>query len=360
MEVPGLKIGKHECEIPVIQGGMGVGVSLHGLASSVAQCGGVGVIAGAAIGFLRENFEEDPYRANIEAVREEITRAREISPQGVIGINIMVALNDYEGIVRASLEANVDIIFSGAGLPLSLPRLKKEYKGSSTALVPIISSPRAADIICRKWMRQGYLPDAVVLEGPEAGGHLGFSLEELEGGGIDMQRLILDTLRVLSSIEADTGQKIPLIVAGGVYTGEDIARLLNLGVSGVQMATRFVTTEECDAHMAFKEEYIRARKQDIVFIKSPVGLPGRAIKNQFLEAVEKGEKRPFKCPYHCIKTCRPKKAPYCISLALINAQQGRLDRGFAFAGSNAYRADKISTVKQVMGELLDGVSRYRP
>ncbi len=359
MEVPSLRIGRHECEFPIIQGGMGVGVSLHGLASSVAKEGGVGVIAGAAIGFLREGFAENPYKANIEAVKEEIARAREISPGGIIGINIMVALNDYEGIVRASLEANVDVIFSGAGLPLSLPKIKKEYKKNITALVPIISSPRAANIICKKWIRQGYIPDGVVLEGPDAGGHLGFSLEELQGGAIKMEKLVLDTLKVLSSVEAETGQKIPLIVAGGVYTGEDIGRLLKLGVSGVQMATRFVTTEECDAHIAFKEEYLRAKKEDIVFIKSPVGLPGRAIRNKFLEAVERGEKRPFKCPYHCIKTCRPKKAPYCISLALINAQQGRLEKGFAFAGANAYKAEKITTVRDLMRELVDGVSTYR-
>ncbi len=357
MEMPSLKIGEHECEFPIIQGGMGVGVSLHRLASAVAREGGIGVIAGAAIGFFKDGFEDNPSRANIEALKEEIARSREMAPQGVIGVNIMVALNDYEEIVRASLEAEADIIFSGAGLPLGLPRLKKEYPGSKTALVPIISSPRAAEIICKKWMRQGYIPDAIVLEGPDAGGHLGFSIEELRSGKIDMKQMVVDVLKVLSVFEAEAGRKIPLIVAGGIYTGEDIARMLELGAGGVQMATRFVTTHECDAHMAFKEEYLRARKEDIVFIKSPVGLPGRAIKNAFLEAVERGEKTPFRCPYHCIKTCHPKKAPYCISLALINAQQGRLEHGFAFAGSNAHRAERIVAVHELMQELIEGIRR---
>lgn len=267
----------------------------------------------------------------------------------------MVAQTDYENLVKASLEAGIDIIFSGAGLPLNLPKIKAQYPHSKTSLVPIISSPRAAKIICKKWLRLNYLPDAFVLEGPKAGGHLGYSLEELKKMEINLVRLLKETKAAISPFEAEYGKEIPIIVAGGVYSGGDIASMLRSGASGVQMATRFVTTEECDASIKFKEEYIRAKKEDIVFIKSPVGLPGRAIKNRFLELVEKGEKIPVKCPYHCIKTCNPKEAPYCISLALINAQKGDLDNGFAFAGENAYLATKITRVKDLFDELVQGI-----
>ncbi len=359
MKIPNLKIGEYEVELPIIQGGMGVGISLHGLASAVANTGGIGVIAGAAIGFLKEDFKKNTHEANMEMLKQEIAKARAKMTSGSLGVNIMVALTDYEILVKAALEAGVDIIFSGAGLPLTLPKLKQLYPQSKTALVPIISSPRAATILCKKWLRMDYLPDAFVLEGPKAGGHLGYSLEQLKSGKVNVQRLLLETLDAIAPFEAEFGKKIPVIVGGGVYTGEDISRMLNLGASGVQMATRFVTTEECDASIKFKQEYIRARKQDIVFIKSPVGLPGRAIKNRFLELVEKGEKTPFKCPYHCIKTCIPKTAPYCISMALINAQKGNLENGFAFAGENAYRATKITTVRDVISELVQMILQHK-
>lgn len=356
MKVSPLKIGEHQVELPIIQGGMGVGVSLSGLASAVARCGGIGVVAAAGIGFLRSDYAKIKHQANLAMLKQEITRAKEMAPEGVIGANIMVALTDFEQMVRGALEAEVDIIFSGAGLPLTLPKLKQEFPKSKTALVPIISSPRAASIICKKWKRLGYVPDGFVLEGPKAGGHLGFSLDELQKEPAIVD-LLKETKKVLEPFEAEAGQEIPVIVAGGVYTGEDIAIMLRQGAKGVQMGTRFVATEECDAHIRFKQEFIRAKKEDIVFIKSPVGLPGRAIKNSFLEAVERGEKTPFSCPYHCIKTCDPNTAPYCISLALINAQKGRLEKGFAFAGANAYRIDKIITVQQLMDELVSDLQK---
>ncbi len=359
MDSPFLKIGEHEIELPVVQGGMGIGVSLSGLASSVANSGGIGVISGAGIGFLDDDFIKDPYGCNIKMLKQEILKAREMSPLGVLGVNIMVAQNDFEDLAKTALESKIDIIFSGAGLPLSLPKLKKLYPESKTALVPIISSPRAAKVICKKWLRVNYLPDAFVLEGPKAGGHLGYSFEELKKGNIRVEDLLKQVLEVIKPFEAEYEKRIPVIVGGGVYTGDDVVLMLEMGAAGVQMGTRFVTTEECDASLAFKQEYIRATKDDIVFIKSPVGLPGRAIKNRFLELVEKGEKTPFKCPYHCIRTCKPKKAPYCISMALINAQKGNLESGFAFAGSNAYRANKIERVKDIIQEIKDSLLRSR-
>jgi len=357
MQIPSLQIGEHRAEVPIIQGGMGIGVSLHRLAAAVANTGGIGVIAVASIGFIKENFRKNPRQANIEALKEEIAKARKLAPDGVIGVNIMVALTDYEAMVRTALEAKADIIFSGAGLPLNLPKIKQEYPDSKTALAPIVSSPRAAALLCKKWRRYGYLPDAFVLEGSKAGGHLGFSMEELLNDRISIHGLLRQTVESVAPFAAEAGGKIPVITGGGVYTGADIAEMLANGAAGAQMATRFVVTEECDAAIEFKQEYIRAKKQDIVFIKSPVGLPGRAIKNEFLHLVEQGKKTPFKCPYHCIKTCIPKQAPYCISLALINAQRGNLNEGFAFAGANAYRADKIVPVKSLMDELSTGLAK---
>ncbi|HDD43947.1 MAG TPA: nitronate monooxygenase [Candidatus Desulfofervidus auxilii] len=358
MLIPKLKIGVHEAEIPIIQGGMGVGISLHSLAAAVANNGGIGVIAAACIGFRESNFKKAPQMANQIALKKEILLAKKLAPGGIIGVNIMVALTDYEDLVLTALENGADIIFSGAGLPLSLPRLKQRYPYSKTALVPIISSARAAVLLCKKWLKSyNYLPDAFVLEGPKAGGHLGFSLEDLIKNKFRLEQLLKETLEAIDPYVKLAGRPIPIIVAGGVYTSEDIARFLYLGASGVQMATRFVVTEECDASEAFKKEYLRAKKEDIIFIKSPVGLPGRAIKNKFLEAVEKGEKIPFKCAYHCIKTCIPKKAPYCISIALINAQKGNLEEGFAFAGSNAYRSKKITKVKTLIKKLLEDLKK---
>jgi nitronate monooxygenase len=358
MVIPKLKIGMHEAEIPIVQGGMGVGISLHSLASAVANAGGIGVIASPAVGFLEPDFNKHPRLANQRALKREIALARRLAPGGVIGVNIMVALTDYEDLVIAALEAGVDIIFSGAGLPLNLPALKQSFPCSKAALVPIVSSPRAAMLLCKKWLKSyDYLPDAFVLEGPKAGGHLGFSLKDLIAKKYRLEQLLLETIKAIAPYAQEAGREIPIIVAGGVYTGADIARFLQLGASGVQMATRFVVTEECDASEAFKKEHLRAKKEDIVFINSPVGLPGRAIKNKFLEAVERGEKVPFRCPYHCLKTCNPKKSPYCISLALINAQRGNLDEGFAFAGSNAYRSNKIVKVKELIEELIEEMKR---
>ncbi len=358
MLIPNLKIGCHIAEIPIIQGGMGVGISLHSLASAVANMGAIGVISAADVGFLEPDFDKSPHEANRRALKREIALARQLAPGGIIGVNIMVALTDFEDLVLTALETDVDIIFAGAGLPTGLPVLKQRFPYSKTALVPIVSSARAAAILCKKWLRSyHYLPDAFVLEGPKAGGHLGFKLEDLVSHRYKVEKILIELLEQVAPYAQEAGKEIPVIVAGGVYTGEDIAYFLNLGASGVQMGTRFVVTEECDASEAFKIEHIRAKKEDIVFIKSPVGLPGRAIKNAFLESVEKGEKIPFKCHYHCLKTCNPRKAPYCISLALINAQKGNLDEGFAFAGSNAYRSNKIVKVKDLITELLEGMKR---
>lgn len=348
-EMPPLKIGCHTAHLPIIQGGMGVGISLSGLAGAVAGAGGIGVIAAAGIGLLQPDFFTSFEEACRRGLCQEIQRARAVSG-GVLGVNIMVALSNYEDMVKTAVAEGIDLILAGAGLPLGLPRLVDP--GSRTALVPIISSGRAARIICRKWQEDfGRLPDAFVVEGPLAGGHLGFKAEELNLPENRLERLVADVLREVQPFEQIAGRPIPVIAAGGIFTGEDIGRFLGLGASGVQMATRFVATEECDAHPAFKEAYLKAGPQDVVIIKSPVGMPGRALRNEFLDSVDAGEKKPFKCPYHCVRTCNYLESPYCIFFALINAQRGRLGAGFAFCGANVYRVKEITTVPSLIASL---------
>ena len=348
---PALRIGDLTAPLPIIQGGMGVGVSLSGLAGAVAAAGGIGVIACAGIGMAEADFFQNFLAANTRALRAEIRRAKALSPQGVLGVNIMVALANFAELVTAAIDEGIDVIFSGAGLPLDLPQYLQG--GGRTKLVPIVSSGRAARIIARRWTdRYAHPPDAVVVEGPRAGGHLGFKLEQIDDPAYALEVLLADVLTEIAPFAARAGRPIPVIAGGGIYTGADIHRFLQLGASGVQMATRFVTTHECDASVGFKEAYLRSRPEDLVIIKSPVGMPGRAIRNQFIDDLNAGKKVPFTCPYHCIVTCDYATSPYCIALALINAQRGRMGHGFAFAGDNAHRATVVVSVQELVNTLL--------
>ncbi len=346
-----LCIGDLTARLPIIQGGMGVGISLSGLASAVANEGGIGVIATAVIGMNEPDFSRNFLEANIRALRKEIRKARELS-KGILGVNIMVALTNFADLVKTAIEEGIDIIFSGAGLPLNLPQF---LNGTiKTNLVPIVSSARATGIILKKWSEKyNRLPDAIVVEGPLAGGHLGFKEEMIGDPEYSLEKLVPEVIQIVKPYEEKYKKPIPVIAAGGIYTGSDIYRFFQLGASGVQMATRFVTTYECDASEKFKQTYIDSRKEDIVIIKSPVGMPGRAIKNTFLDEVSQGKRKPFKCPYHCLKTCDYKNTPYCISLALVNAKKGNLSHGFAFAGENAYRAKGIISVKELIETLIE-------
>ena len=347
-----LSIGDLRARIPIIQGGMGVGISLSGLASAVANEGGIGVISAAGLGLLYKKLSPNNYtEAGNLGLKEEIRKARE-KAKGIIGVNIMVALSDFAELVKTSIAEKVDIIFSGAGLPLDLPSFLK--KDSVTKLVPIVSSARAARIICEKWKSQyNYLPDAVVLEGPKAGGHLGYKENQITDEHYSLEELLPQVVEEVSHFEEKYNKKIPVIAAGGIYTGEDIKRVMDLGASGVQLGTRFVTTTECDASEAFKETYIKASEEDIEIIKSPVGMPGRAIHCSFLEKVKLGLKQPKVCPFNCIKTCNIERSPYCIVTALYNAFKGNFENGYAFAGSNAWRAKRIMSVKETIKELMD-------
>lgn len=350
MKLKGIKIGDYISKYPIIQGGMGVGVSMHMLAGNVAKEGGIGIISTADIGYQDKEFDKNPIKANLKAIGEEIKKAREIAPNGIIGANIMVALNNYGEIVKECVKNKIDLIVSGAGLPKDLPSF---IKGSKTKIAPIVSSGRCAKLISKMWINKyNYAPDMIVIEGPEAGGHLGFKEEELfSNNKPKLENITEDVIKEVKKIEKESGKKIPVIVAGGIFNGKDIAKYIKLGADGVQMATRFVATEECDASYEFKKAYVEAKKEDIKIIKSPVGMPGRAIKNEFIKKVEKSKSKITKC-YKCIKTCNPLETPYCITKALINAVKGNVNEGLIFCGSNVDKINKIVTVKELMQELI--------
>ena len=345
-----LSIGDLNIKLPIIQGGMGIGISMSRLASAVANEGGVGVIAAVGIGMFEKNYRRDFIDANIRALKREIQSARE-KTNGVIGVNVMVALTNFSDLVKTAISEKVDIIFSGAGLPMNLP----EYLTSDakTKLVPIVSSGRAAGILCKKWKDlYDYLPDAFVVEGPKAGGHLGFKREQLDNPDFALEKLVPDVVSYVKPFEEKHNKAIPVIAAGGIYSGADIKEIMDLGASGVQLGTRFVTTYECDASEDFKQTYINSTEADMEIIQSPVGMPGRAIRNEFIEKISRGEKRPVKCPYKCLKTCNVEKTPYCIFAALMSAMKGNFFNGYAFAGSNAFRTSQIISVKETFNSLL--------
>ncbi len=350
----GLKIGNLTARVPIIQGGMGVGISLSGLASAVANEGGVGVISCAGLGLIYREKARSYMESCIVGLKEEIRKAKEKS-SGIVGINIMMALTNFGDMVKTAIAEKADVIFAGAGLPLDLPRYRTE--GCTTKLVPIVSSARAAKIICEKWKTlYNYLPDMIVVEGPKAGGHLGFKTNQIADPEFAIEKLIPQVVSEVAVFEEKYNQEIPVVAAGGIYSGEDMYRMMELGAKGVQIASRFVTTEECDADIKFKNSYIKAKDNNVEIIQSPVGMPGRALNGSFLDKVKLGLTRPKSCPYNCLHTCDYKVVPYCIIVTLYNAYKGRMDKGYAFAGSNAYLSTRISTVKEVIDDL---VSNYK-
>ncbi len=352
-----LKIGNLTARLPIIQGGMGVGISLSGLASAVANEGGVGVISCAGLGLIYRHTAKDYMEACLCGLKEELKKAREKS-SGIIGVNIMMALTNFGDLVKTAIAEKADVIFAGAGLPMDLPKYRTP--DCTTKLVPIVSSARAAKIICEKWKSlYNYLPDLVVVEGPKAGGHLGFKANQIDDPKFSIEHLIPDVVKEVAVFEEKYDQEIPVVAAGGLYSGEDVYKIMQLGAKGVQIASRFVTTHECDADIKFKESYLKASKDDVEIIQSPVGMPGRALKGEFLEKVKQGLTAPKSCPYNCLHTCDYKKVPYCIIVALYNAYRGQMDKGYAFAGSNAYLADKIISVKEVIENLVFDYERAK-
>lgn len=356
MSFPEMKLGDLTVALPIVQGGMGIGVSMFRLAAAVAEEGGIGVIAGGMIGMREPDITRDPAAATIRAMRNELRSAR-AATRGVIGVNIMVAQTTFGILAKTAIEECADVIFSGAGLPMDLPGIlldasTENGRQFNTKLVPIISSARASVVIARKWAQKyGYTPDAFVVEGPKAGGHLGFAREDIGKSEFELETLLVQVLEAVKPFEDRSGRKIPVIVAGGIYSGGDIGRFLELGASGTQMGTRFVATHECDAADSFKQAYVNAKREDVTIIDSPVGMPGRALSNKFIDAASSGDLKPFKCVFHCVKTCAQEKNTYCIAAALINAMRGNLDNGVAFCGENVFKVDGIFSVHELVQTL---------
>lgn len=351
MELSSLIIGDLVAKVPIIQGGMGVGVSLSSLAGAVAREGAIGVISAAQPGYLEEDFSSNPLTANLRSLGNHIKKAKEISNNGIIGVNIMCASKDYEEYVKCAIDNGADLIISGAGLPTDLPKL---VEGSNIKIAPIVSPPKSASVILKMWDRRyGRAADMVVIEGPKAGGHLGFSNESLEEyESKDYDKEVLEIIEIVKEYENKYNKKIPVVFAGGVFDRKDIDHYISLGCSGVQMATRFVATEECDADINFKMAYINSKKEDIVIVKSPVGLPGRAISNKFMKDRKLINEKITKC-YKCLKKCNMADIPYCITGALVRAVKGDIDNSLVFCGENAYRLNKIITVKELIKELIN-------
>ena len=349
-----ISIGNKLLDIPIIQGGMGVGVSLSNLAGNVAACGCMGVISTVNAGYREEDFEKNPFQANIRALKKEIENAFAIAKgKGMVAINAMVATNYYEETVKIAIEAGIDAVISGAGLPLNLPKLTK---GTKTAIAPIVSSAKAATLICKSWDKKYKVtPDFVVVEGPMAGGHLGFDKEEVINKTVPEIRSILrDVIKALIPFEEKYGRKIPVFAAGGMFDGKDLTDIIELGGNGVQIATRFIATEECDASYEYKKMIIDSKQEDITIVKSPVGMPGRALRTPLIKRLEEGGKLlPDKCNM-CLRVCpHGDKTPYCISRALIEAVKGNKEDGLFFCGENAYRVNKMTTVKELIDEIAN-------
>lgn len=345
-----LVIGDLVANIPIVQGGMGVGISLHKLAAAVAREGGIGVISAAQPGFREPDFYTNTFDANMRALSREIKLAKEQSDGGIIGVNIMVAVTHYEDFVKCCIENGADIIISGAGLPMDLPKFAE---GSDIKLAPIVSSAKACKVIFSRWMKKyNRLPDLLVIEGPKAGGHLGFKAEEVMSiENFDDE--ILKILETKKEFEQKYNKTIPVIFGGGVFSKEDVKHCLeDLGLDGVQMATRFVATEECDADIEFKKAYINAKLEDVKIVKSPVGMPGRALNNHFIKDIVPDGCKISRC-FKCLVHCDPKTIPYCISQALFNGANGDIDNALVFCGENVYKVDKMSTVKDIIDDVLE-------
>ncbi|MGZ5424031.1 MAG: NAD(P)H-dependent flavin oxidoreductase [Candidatus Aminicenantales bacterium] len=355
MKIPPLDIGDIHVPFPLIQGGMGVRVSLARLAAAVTNEGGIGTIASVGLGDI-EKSKTDFENVSRDALVYEIRRAKSLT-DGPIAVNIMGVLSNARDLVETSVREGIKLIVSGASLPLKLPEMVDD---ATVKLLPIVSSGRAADLILRTWdKRYARTADAVILEGPLAGGHLGFSFEQLrQPEKFSLEVLLPEVLAAVKPFEKKYGRKIPVIAGGGVFTGADIARLLQAGAAGAQMATRFVCTEECEVAPEFKQAYLDAKEDDIVLIQSPVGLPGRAIHNQFLRSIENDTADRLNCPYRCLTTCNIAEARYCIAKALSSAYQGDMEKGLVFCGQNAYRLNKIVTVKELIAELRAELEAY--
>ena len=349
MKMKPLVIGDLVAKIPIVQGGMGVGVSRYKLAGTVAKEGGIGIVSTAQIGYDEPGYKANQIETNLKAIKKHIDKAREIAGKGIVGVNIMVATKQFERYVKAACEAGADIIISGAGLPINLPNLVKGYK---TKIAPIVSSLKGAQVILKLWDRKSKTTaDMIVVEGPRAGGHLGFTAKQMDHiQDIDMDLELKNIIKLKKEYEEKYKKKIPVVFGGGIYSQDDIKHVLSLGADGVQIASRFVVTEECDASDGFKQAYLNAKKEDIVIVNSPVGMPGRAIRTDFMEDVSKARIPVKKC-FNCLENCNPSTIPYCITKALVESVKGNTEGGLVFCSDYVHRLNKMTRVKEIFDEL---------
>lgn len=338
--------------VPILQGGMGVGVSMGGLAGAVAACGALGCISTADAGYNEPDFGSNPQGANLRALKKEIEKAKQLANgAGLVAVNAMVATRQYADAVKAAVAAGADAVISGAGLPMELPGL---VEGSETAIAPIVSSARAAKLILRRWAsRFGRTADFVVIEGSQAGGHLGFDEADLLAGKCEtLDEILPGVLAEVKPYEEKFGHPIPVFVAGGIFTGADMAHYMEMGAAGVQIATRFIATHECDASQGYKDVLLEAKAEDVRIIHSPVGMPGRALNTPLVQKLAQGLRFPPKHCSACITTCEPAKIPYCITHALIEAVRGNREEGLFFCGANVGRVNRMMSVRELIDEIL--------
>lgn len=345
-----LKLGNKQLALPILQGGMGVGISLGGLAGAVAACGGMGCISTAQTGFNEPDFLQHPAEANLRALKKEIAKAKACAKgAGLVAINAMVATRQYADAVQAAVEAGIDAVICGAGLPLDLPGLVLP----ETLIAPVVSSARAAQVICKTWLRRfARLPDFVVLEGSEAGGHLGFDETDLQSESCPtLTELLPSLLKAIAPFETTAGRKIPVFVAGGVNGGTGLAHYRALGAAGVQLATPFIATYECDASPAYKEVLLQAKAEEVRILHSPVGMPGRALNTPLVQRLAAGLRQtPLHCT-GCIHGCHPAETPFCITEALIAAVRGDLQHGLFFCGAHVERLTQLTSVQVLMDKI---------
>jgi len=361
MSLNALKIGKYTIEYPIVQGGMGLGISWDKLAGTVSLEGGLGVISSVGTGyyisnhFSKKNINSRPFEAenfySKEGLNAIVANARKICGDKPLAMNILYAINDYERVIKDSCEAGVDIIITGAGLPTNMPEFTKDFP--DVALIPIVSSARALKLICKKWQRYNKIPDAVIVEGPLSGGHQGFKYEDCYKEEFQLENIVTPVIE-----EAKNWGNIPVIAAGGIWDKKDIDKFISLGCAGVQMATRFIGTFECDADPKFKDVLLNAKEEDIVLMSSPVGYPARGVKTNLTSLVEKREAPAIRCISNCVAPCNrgheAKLVGYCIADRLGAAYKGDVETGLFFSGSNGYKIDKIISVKELMEKLTKG------
>ena len=356
-----LVIGKYKIEKPIIQGGMGVGISWDKLAGNVSKEGGLGVLSSIGTGYYKNKKYVNKLINNRpldsinfcsrDAMIAMIKDARELCGDAPLAVNVLYASNDYGRVVKDACDGGADIIITGAGLPTNMPSFTVDYP--DVALIPIVSSARALKLICKKWKRYNKLPDAVIVEGPLSGGHQGFGYDDCLK---DEFQLDIITPPVIE--EAKKWGNIPIIAAGGIWDKKDIQKFLDMGCAGVQMATRFIGTYECDAHDNLKQIIIDCKKDDIELLKSPVGYPARGIRTKLLDDIDADVEPKIKCISNCIFPCNrgeeAKKVKLCVADRLADAYEGKVDTGLFFTGSNGYKIDKLISVKELMDKLING------